>query len=64
VKLPVFVGTAKVEIFFVLSSFLFFIFRSFLFLPKMLNHNPTLHPFNPQHSSFSLFPFLRSGMQM
>jgi hypothetical protein len=29
VKLPVFVGTAKVEIFFVLSSFFFFIFRSF-----------------------------------
>ncbi|AMP96988.1 hypothetical protein AY601_0013 [Pedobacter cryoconitis] len=29
VKLPVFVGTAKVEIFFVLSSFFFFIFRKF-----------------------------------
>jgi hypothetical protein len=29
VKLPVFVGTAKVEIFFNLSSFLFFIFEVF-----------------------------------
>lgn len=34
VKLPVFVGTAKVEIFFVLSSFFFFIFRKFEFLSE------------------------------
>ena len=64
---PVFVGTAKVENFFILSSFFFFFYfpkaKTFFKSLRKLNHF-LLYNLQILHSiSPALFPFLRSGMQ-
>jgi hypothetical protein len=64
---PFFVGTAKVEIFFILPSFFFNYFKglySFSNLPNLaplsaLHPRSNIHSFCPSHP----FPFLPSGTQ-